>query len=227
MFGELNLGERRGATLTLLRSIRSQLLGLVLATVVPFTALIAVGLWSQWRTDQAVAGGRALNDARLLAAQVDDYIGNLENLLNGLSRAVSPNPADTRKNDLLLHQVRQELPDLISNVLLFSLDGSLIGSSGDGIRAFAGDREFFRRILSGQRISISEVIRARTTGQMVVTVARPVEDSTGRLLAVIAIGTQLERFQEVLRVQGVPAGSVVRIVDEKGKIGRASCRERV
>src|SRR5262245_6689533 len=51
---------------------------------------------------------------------------------------------------------------------------------------------------------------------MVVTVARPVEDSAGRLLAVIAVGTLLERFQEALRVQGLPAGSVVRIVNEKG-----------
>src|SRR5262245_5239135 len=51
---------------------------------------------------------------------------------------------------------------------------------------------------------------------MVVTVARPVEDSAGRLLAVIAVGTQLERFQEALRVQGLPAGSVLRIVNEKG-----------
>ena len=70
----------------LLRSIRSQLLGLVVATVVPFTALIGIGLWSQWQNDQAAAIQRAMNDARLVAAQVDDYIGNLDNLLTGLSR---------------------------------------------------------------------------------------------------------------------------------------------
>ena len=63
----------------LLRSIRSQLLGLVLATVVPFTALIAVGLWNQWQRDQAAAIQRASDEARLIAAQVDDHIGNLEN----------------------------------------------------------------------------------------------------------------------------------------------------
>ena len=36
----------------LLSSIRSRLIGLVVASVVPFTALIGVGLWNQWRTDQ-------------------------------------------------------------------------------------------------------------------------------------------------------------------------------
>src|SRR5262245_21594655 len=61
----------------LLRSIRSQLLGLVVATVVPFTALIGTGLWSQWRTDQAAAIQRARDEAQLIVAQVDDHIGNL------------------------------------------------------------------------------------------------------------------------------------------------------
>jgi hypothetical protein len=61
----------------LLRTIRSRLLGLVLATAVPFAALIGGGLWSQLRDDQAEAMERALSEARVLAAQVDDHIGNL------------------------------------------------------------------------------------------------------------------------------------------------------
>ena len=54
----------------LLRSIRSRLLVLVLATVVPFVALVGAGLWSQWRDDQAAAIERALNEARLLAVDI-------------------------------------------------------------------------------------------------------------------------------------------------------------
>src|SRR5438132_1251195 len=113
----------------LLRSIRSQLLGLVIATVVPFSALIGIGLWSQWRSDQAAAIQRATNEARLLAAQVDDYISKLDNLLTGLSLAVSPDPADTRQNDALLRRLRRDLPSLVSNVLVVSLDGFNIGTS--------------------------------------------------------------------------------------------------
>jgi cytochrome c-type biogenesis protein CcmH/NrfG len=86
----------------MLLSIRSRLLGLVLATIVPFTALIACGLWSQWRTDEALADERAVVEARLLAAQVDDNLGNLESLLTGLGRAVSTKAADARANDELL-----------------------------------------------------------------------------------------------------------------------------
>src|SRR4030081_2063363 len=118
---------RHGGKLMLLRSIRSQLLGLVLATVVPFTALIGGGLWSQWRSDRAAAIERALAEARVLAAQVDDHIGNLEKLMGGLARAVSTDAADTVANDVLLRRVRSELPDFISNILLASRDGTNIG----------------------------------------------------------------------------------------------------
>jgi len=73
----------------LLRTIRSRLLGLVVAAVFPFFAVICVGLWGQLRDDQNQAVERALGEARLLAIQVDDHIGSLEYLLTGLGRAVS------------------------------------------------------------------------------------------------------------------------------------------
>ena len=65
------------------RSIRSRLLGLVLATVVPFLALIGTGLWIQWRSDQAAAIQRALNEAVKKedyerAAKVRDELRNLK-----------------------------------------------------------------------------------------------------------------------------------------------------
>ena len=49
----------------LLRSIRSRLIGLVVASVVPFAALIGAGLWNQWRTGERAALQRAINEARL------------------------------------------------------------------------------------------------------------------------------------------------------------------
>jgi diguanylate cyclase (GGDEF)-like protein/PAS domain S-box-containing protein len=201
----------------LLRSIRSRLLVLVLATVVPFMALVGVGLWSQWRGDQAAAVERALNEARLFAAQVDDHLSNLENLLVGLSPAVSTNPADADANDALLRQIKTKLPNFVGNILLYSLDGSNIGTSSVGIgRPYANDRVFFQDIMAGKRVSIGEVIRTRLTGQWVLAVGYPVEDQVGRLQAVLAIGTQLQLFQDAFRMQGLPPGSVVRIVNEHG-----------
>src|SRR5579859_4716338 len=124
-------GARRWAWPMMFRTIRSRLLGLVVVTVVPFIAVLCVGLWSQLRDDQHRAIQRARNEAWLLAEQVDDHFDNLENLLVGLSRAVSPRLADATANDALLRQVKEELPDYISNILLFAPDGSNVGISWD------------------------------------------------------------------------------------------------
>src|SRR6476620_12307163 len=113
----------------LLRSIRTRILGLVVATVVPFCGLIGVAIWKQWRDGQAAAIQRSIVEARLLAAQVDDHVGNLENLLVGLSRAVSWKSEDKRSNDTLLRDAKADLPRFISNILVFALDGANIGIS--------------------------------------------------------------------------------------------------
>jgi len=192
------------------------MLGLVVATVIPFTALIGVGLWNQWRHDQAAAVQRAIDEARLTAAEVDDHIGNLESLLTGLSRAVSWDPADTAANDALLHQLKPELPAFIGSLLLFSPDGTNIGTSSNAGRSFVGDRAFFRQILAGQRRSISEVIRARTSNEWVVTLARPVHDNDGRLRAVLAVGMLLEHIRNAFDIGRLPAGTAVQVVNEQG-----------
>jgi diguanylate cyclase (GGDEF)-like protein/PAS domain S-box-containing protein len=70
--------------------------------------------------------------------------------------------------------------------------------------------------LAGQRLSIGEVVRTHLTGEWVLAVGSPVEDQEGRLRGVLAIGTQLKLFQAAFRMQGLPPGSVVRIVNEHG-----------
>jgi len=202
----------------LLRSIRSRLLVLVLATVVPLLALVGAGQWSQWQDDQAAAIKRALSEARLLAAQLDDHLSNLENLLVGLSRAVSTNPADIGGNDALLRQIKTKLPDFVGDIVLYSLDGSNIGTSAgpDVGRPYAHDRAFFKNILAGQRLSVGDVIRTHQAGEWLLVISYPVEDQEGQLRGVLAIGTQLRLFQDAFRMQGLPPGSVVRIVNEHG-----------
>ena len=199
--------------------IRRNLLVLVLAAVAPFLALIGLGLWSQWQDTEAAAKERAIHQARVLAAQVDGHIGNLEHLLTGLSRAVSTDPADVSANDSLLRKVKAELPDFVSGISLFSLNGDNIGTSWQGgARGNSKDRLHFREILGGHRLSIGEVHVGRMSREWVVNIAGRVEDHDGRLRAVLVAGTRLERFQDALRVRGLPAGSVVRIVNERGII---------
>jgi hypothetical protein len=201
-----------------LRSIRLRLLALVLVAVIPFAALIGVGIWNQQRDDRAAAISRAMHEARLLAVQVDDHIGNLEHLLTGLSLAVSTNSDNASANDTLLRQAKARSPSFFSHIMLFSLDGNNIGTSwdGEGARINIADYPYFREVLAGQRFAVGDVHVGRVTRKWVVNVARAVEDRADRLQAVIAVGTWLEHLQDALRVDELPPGSVVRIVNQHG-----------
>ena len=134
----------------LLRSIRSRLIGLVVASVVPFTALIGVGSLESMAhrpgDRHSARHRRGAPDRR----QVDDHISNLKICCPALSVAVSWDPQDTDANDRLLRRVKAELPPYFANLLLFSLDGTNIGTSSGPGRFFAGDRDYFEQILAGQ-----------------------------------------------------------------------------
>lgn len=195
------------------QSIRLRLLGLVLAAVAPFTALIGVGIWDQWRIEQAQALQYALSEARIVAARVDDHIGDLENLLAGLSQAVSFNPADAAANDVILRRALAQQPDDIANITLFSLDGNSIGVAR-GPRYYAGDRTYFNNILAGERLAIGMPVIGRSVRGWVITVARPVEDANGYLKAVLTVGTKIEKLQNSVTPRTLPLGSVVRLVNE-------------
>ena len=201
----------------MLRSIRSRLLALVVATVVPFTALIGVGLWSQWQSDQASAIAQAINEAHKLAAQIDDHIGNLENLLTGLSEAVSSNPLDRDANDELLRRVKSRLPGYVAQVGVYSLDGTNIGSSGAMVgRVNASGRAYLQQVLDGERLSIGDVVVGRLSQRWLMNFGHPVEDRAGRLSAILVVGTWLDQFPEALRIEDLPAGTIVTVVNQKG-----------
>jgi diguanylate cyclase (GGDEF)-like protein/PAS domain S-box-containing protein len=207
----------------MLRGIRARLLGLVIATVVPFTALVGVGLWNQWRSDQAQAIRSALTEARLLAAQVDDQIGQFENLLVGLSAGLAADPVDIKKNDAILRETKAQLPDYMGSLLLSSPDGNNIGTSfapAENGRTYIGDRDYFRWLVADRslRIAIGDPVHGRTTGNWVTSVARGIPSADGRLAAVLSVGIQVEHFQNALRMHNLPPGSVVQIISKDGVV---------
>src|SRR5205085_7282067 len=102
---------------------------------------------------------------------------NLKNLLAGLSVAVSWDSKDTDANDRMLRKVKAELPSYVANLLLFSLDGTNIGTSSEMGRPSVGDRDYFLQVIAGHDRAVGRVIRSRTSGGWVITIARPVVDS--------------------------------------------------
>jgi diguanylate cyclase (GGDEF)-like protein/PAS domain S-box-containing protein len=197
--------------------IRSQLLGLVAAAAVPFLVLIGVALWIQYRTARAEALERAYTEARVIAAQIDDHLGNLENLTLGLSHAVGVAPADTAANDALLSQLKAQLPGFISDIAVATPDGENIGAAS-GVRFSRADRAYFQEILAGKPTAVGDPVLSRINMEWVFPFGRAIRDAAGELQAVLVVGTRIPKFQDAFRVGHLPAGSLVRIVNDKGVV---------
>jgi diguanylate cyclase (GGDEF)-like protein/PAS domain S-box-containing protein len=195
--------------------IRSQLLGLVAAAAVPFLILIGVALWIQYRTAQAEALERAHTESRVIAAQIDDHLGNLDNLTLGLSHAIGVAPADTAANDALLSQLKAQLPGFISDIAVATPDGENIGAAS-GARFSRADREYFQEILAGKSTAVGNPVLSRNSMEWVFPFARAIRNAAGELQAVLVVGTRIPKFQDAFRVGHLPAGSLVRIVNDKG-----------
>ncbi len=185
-------------------------------------------LWMQWRSDRAAAAEHAVNEARLLAAQIDDHINAIDNLLSVLAQAVSFDPADRSANDALLRKVRSELPNGNSHIFLFDLDGNPIGTSQETSypppNAFG--RAYFNEALAGHNPAVGVPIMVRS-GHRIVNVARPIRDESGRIRAVLTAGPVLDRFEDTLKLHALPPGSAISILNMQGIVIASDGNQRI
>src|ERR1700686_5518612 len=110
-------------------SIRTRLIVLVLAAVLPVLLVAAWFLWEGVEGDYAKARIAATSAAQIAAARIDDHIKDVKSLLIVLGRTVSIGPAGAEKNDAPLRAVKAELPDSTNNIQIFDLKGYNIGTS--------------------------------------------------------------------------------------------------
>jgi HAMP domain-containing protein len=212
----------------LLCSIRSRLLGLAFAAVFPLAAVMMAALWLQWRNDRAAGAEQAVNEARLLAAQVDDRIGAIDDLLSVVGQAVSFDPTDQNANDALLRKIKTELPRGNTHILLFDLDGNNIGTSQDPDypRPNARDRAYFHEALADHRPAVGVPIWVRS-GRWVINVSRPIKDETGQIRAVLTVGPVLEDFQDALELHALPPDGAITIISRDGIVVAADRSEMI
>jgi signal transduction histidine kinase/CheY-like chemotaxis protein/HPt (histidine-containing phosphotransfer) domain-containing protein/HAMP domain-containing protein len=204
--------------------IRTRLLALVTAAILPLLLLAAVFLWERFNEDFANTRTAAINAAHTAAARVDDHVGDVNTLLLVIGKMISTNPGDAEKNDVILSKVKADLPSYLNNILLFDLAGNNIGTSQwpveDRSKLSGIGRSYFKPAREG-KLTISEPIVSRLNSEWVAAEARPVLDDAGSIRAVIVTGMRLARINEIVDSAKLPPGSAVRILNENGiVIGR-------
>jgi hypothetical protein len=194
----------------------------MLATVGLCFAVACVGLWPRFRVEHAEARSVALSSARTVASSIDTHLDGLKDLLSKISAAISTDPKDRDANDTQLRRMQSELPKSIANIFVLTLEGSNIGNAV-GNHAHAGDREYFKKALAGERIVVGDPIRSRSGLGWVIPVAGPMFDNSGKMRAILTIAFFTDSLRELIDTYELPNGAVVRVVTEDGiEIAHAS-----
>src|SRR6185437_3864243 len=202
-------------------SIRLWLAALVVAVGLPFVVYIGVSAVRQAGADREEALVRLASVARLVAARVDDYIGDMESTLALASRGVTIDAASTTANDRVLQGVRGDLLRSMNNIGLWDLTGRNVGTLDRvrrGKQLDIGDRSYFREALTRGTLVVAGPIEAPAGGKIVVF-ARPIRGADGRIAGVVTASTRLSELTRLLDSKGaVPFRAVVSIVNAGGKL---------
>ncbi len=135
--------------------VRARLLLLVLALGLPFLAYIALSSIDEARAGRELAKERSLAVAKVVAARLDDYVGDINQMLATLSHVAATGPEHATENNAILAELRPDLPSYVNNVSIWGLSGANIGSlapqgRGNGI----ADRNYFKDAISGRKLSV-------------------------------------------------------------------------
>ncbi|HEX2389514.1 MAG TPA: PAS domain-containing protein, partial [Casimicrobiaceae bacterium] len=201
-------------------SIGLRLALLALALGLPFVVYVGGNAARQAALERAAVKDRTLSLARLFAARVDDYVGDMVSALALVAHGASVDEASSASNDAFLHRIRADLPPAVGNVGIWTIEGRNIGAldrSNPTHDVNIGDRGYFRAAVRTRQLAIEGPIVSRISHDPVVLFARPVLGVDDRVVGVVTLSTKLRDLDGLLDLKGAaPAGTVVSIVNADG-----------
>lgn len=168
-------------------------------------AVTAVSVWSVWKSWQLMLTDRE-NDARnlsvSLARQAEDAFLQVDITLTDAVRQLRLNGADYAATPAFARQIKEQhgkLPQL-HGLFIYDSRGNWIATSGNYIPAKASnaDRKYFiwHRTHTDTGVHISQVIRSRSTGDLVIPVSMRLNDQAGNFAGVALATVKVDYFRQ-------------------------------
>ena len=204
-------------------SIGLRLALLALALGLPFIVYVVGNAARQASIARDEAKQRTLSLARLFAARVDDYVGDMQSALALVAHGAAIDPSRTGVNDAFLQRVRADLPPSVNNVGIWTLGWPQHRRARSRPRCAARSRSAIATT-SGTRcrpasLAIEGPLVSRVNGEPVVVFARPVRDAAGNISGIVTVTTEPARLQWLLDLKGAaPSETVVSIVNAAGVV---------
>ena len=201
---------------SLFPTVRGRLSALVVVALVPALVILAYDEWLARVRAFAALADLSTRVVRLMDRELDDRITRAAHRLDVLADdadVVSLSPAATRR---LVDALRDDR--LYNNVLIAD------GGSGD-VRASAvpldrqanvSARAAYKRARTTLAFATGAFLPEPATGEAGLNLAQPVVNETGAVAAIVFASLDLDWMAEFVERSGLPANTVVTVLDDKG-----------
>ena len=191
----------------------------MLASVLPFLVLIGLVARRHLLDQKPLAGERALARAQRMADQLDDRLSSIQSVMRAVSHTIGARAADKPANDRIMQGLQATFGSGFASWRLFDPAGRIIGTStpsetetprGEYMRSLWTDRH------SAQDAFLSEPMNTPWAGYIVHMIL-PMRDARGDSAFIVA-QIRLESLQTLVQARGLPEGSSVALLNERGTV---------
>src|ERR1700704_1510416 len=168
------------------------------------------------RAREAEVQNQALSLAKLAAAEQEQIVQGIRQVLIAMSELPSIKTRDSQACNAYLAAMQQRFPAFIT-FLVSDLNGqSFCDTNSDHRLVTIAARAYFANILKTGAFTVGEFSAGLSTGRNVVQFALPFYGDDGRMGGVLVAGLGLDWLADYIARKGVPEGAALAITDRNG-----------
>jgi PAS domain S-box-containing protein len=197
-------------------TLLSRLFVLVAVALLPAITIQMYNEFDLRRARQVEVQNQALSLAKLAAAEQQQIVQGIRQVLIAMSELPSIKTRDSQACNAYLAAMQQRFPAFIT-FLVSDLNGqSFCDTNSDHRPVTIAARAYFANILKTGAFTVGEFSSGLSTGRNVLQFALPFYGDDGRMGGVIVAGLNLDWLADYIARKGVPEGAALAITDRNG-----------
>ena len=197
-------------------TLLSRLFVLVAVALLPAIAIQVYNEFDLRRARQVEVQNQALSLAKLAAAEQQQIVQGIRQVLIAMSELPSIKARDSQACDAYLAAIQQRFPAFI-RFLVTDLNGrSFCNTNSDHRPINIAARLYFANVEKTGQFTVGEFSKGLATDRNIVQFALPFYGDDGRMGGVIVAGLGLDWLADYIARKGVPEGAALAITDRNG-----------
>ena len=196
-------------------ALLSRLFALVAVALLPAIAVQSYNEFAQHRSLEAAVQEHASGFANLVAAQQQQTIEGVRDVLVALSELPAIKAKDVKACSAYLSTIEQRYPAFLTFVVV-DMKGQSFCTTDDYGSVNVSSRAYFNDAIATGKLTVGEFAMGLTTGRKVVQFALPFYGDDGNMAGVIIVPLRLDWLAKFIAQMNVPPGASLAITDRNG-----------